>query len=208
MTFDFSLRKLLAVALLLSPFVAHAADDEKAKQWGVIEKYCFDCHNTTDWAGGIAFDTMSMDDVPAEAETWEKAIRRLRGRLMPPPGKPQPCIRVQWLVPAARVLVNGQPVLLQTSTGLCLSPEGHDLAAWVVDSSPSLTLTVEEDPSARAAYLEPWEAFAPRDQILADVEDVLALRYLLRAVTWDRLVDLDAAFAASVEERVALFLRG
>lgn len=40
-----------------------------------------------------------------------------------PPGKPQPCLRVQWLVPAARVLVNGVPALLQTSTGLCLSPE-------------------------------------------------------------------------------------
>jgi len=37
--------------------------------------------------------------------------------------KPQPCVRVQWLVPAARVLINGQPALLQTSTGLCLSPE-------------------------------------------------------------------------------------
>jgi hypothetical protein len=40
-----------------------------------------------------------------------------------PPGKPQPCVRVQWLVPAARVLVLGQPALLQTSTGLCLSAE-------------------------------------------------------------------------------------
>jgi hypothetical protein len=38
-------------------------------------------------------------------------------------GKPQPCMRVQWLTPATRVLVNGQPVILQTSTGLCLSPE-------------------------------------------------------------------------------------
>lgn len=37
--------------------------------------------------------------------------------------KPQPCIRVQWLVPAARVFVMGQPVILQTSTGLCLSAE-------------------------------------------------------------------------------------
>src|SRR5689334_3948507 len=93
MTFGFCLRKLpfaaLAAALLWAPF-AHAADDEKAKHWAVIEKYCFDCHNTTDWAGGIAFDTLSMDDIPSEAETWEKAIRRLRGRLMPPPGKPQP----------------------------------------------------------------------------------------------------------------------
>jgi hypothetical protein len=40
-----------------------------------------------------------------------------------PPGKPQPCVRVQWLVPAARVLVTGQPALLQTSSGLCLSAE-------------------------------------------------------------------------------------
>jgi hypothetical protein len=40
-----------------------------------------------------------------------------------PPPKPQPCIKVQWLVPAARVLINGQPALFQTSTGLCQSPE-------------------------------------------------------------------------------------
>lgn len=40
-----------------------------------------------------------------------------------PPSKPQPCVRVQWLVPATRVLVNGQPAILQTSTGLCLSAE-------------------------------------------------------------------------------------
>jgi len=40
-----------------------------------------------------------------------------------PPTKPQPCVRVQWLVPATRVLVNGQPAILQTSTGLCLSVE-------------------------------------------------------------------------------------
>jgi len=40
-----------------------------------------------------------------------------------PPGKPQPCIKVLWLVPSARILINGQPAILQTSTGLCQSPE-------------------------------------------------------------------------------------
>ncbi len=40
-----------------------------------------------------------------------------------PVPKPQPCIKVQWLVPATRVLVNSQPAILQDSTGLCLSPE-------------------------------------------------------------------------------------
>lgn len=37
--------------------------------------------------------------------------------------KPQPCVKVQWLVPATRVLVNGQPVILQTSSGICQSAE-------------------------------------------------------------------------------------
>jgi hypothetical protein len=41
-----------------------------------------------------------------------------------PPGKPQPCVRVQWMTPAVRVLINGQPPILQTSTGLALSVEG------------------------------------------------------------------------------------
>lgn len=37
--------------------------------------------------------------------------------------KPQPCVRVQWVVGATRVTANGKPVLIQTSTGLCLSVE-------------------------------------------------------------------------------------
>lgn len=58
--------------------------------WAFLEKYCTKCHNTTDWAGSIAFDTMSPDTIADEAATWEKAVRKLRGRLMPPPGNPQP----------------------------------------------------------------------------------------------------------------------
>lgn len=38
--------------------------------------------------------------------------------------KPQPCVLIQWLVPAVRVLVVGSPVILQTSSGLCNSVEG------------------------------------------------------------------------------------
>jgi hypothetical protein len=38
--------------------------------------------------------------------------------------KPSPCVRIQWTMPALRVTVNGAPVLLATSIGLCLSAEG------------------------------------------------------------------------------------
>src|SRR6185312_4243128 len=58
--------------------------------WHLLEVYCEKCHNATDWAGGVAFDTMAPDSVPADAAIWEKAVRKLGGSIMPPPGKPQP----------------------------------------------------------------------------------------------------------------------
>jgi len=36
---------------------------------------------------------------------------------------PHPCVKVQWLTPATRVLINGQPAILQSSTGLGLAPD-------------------------------------------------------------------------------------
>ena len=68
----------------------HAPADLLEKNWGFVEKYCGNCHNSTDWAGGLAFDTMEKTDVAPDAKVWEEAVRRLRGSLMPPPGEPQP----------------------------------------------------------------------------------------------------------------------
>jgi hypothetical protein len=65
-------------------FTAEAA--ESHARWAVIEKYCYECHNTTDWAGGAAFDTMSFDTLGADAKVWESAVRKLRAGFMPPPG--------------------------------------------------------------------------------------------------------------------------
>ena len=42
---------------------------------------------------------------------------------MLPGPKPSPCVTARFLVPAARVLVNGQPAIIQTSTGICQSAE-------------------------------------------------------------------------------------
>jgi hypothetical protein len=71
-------------------------------QWGVIQQYCAGCHNSKMKAGGRAFDTMSPDQIAQNAETWEAAVRKLRGGLMPPPGAPRPDVQtvaklVSWL---------------------------------------------------------------------------------------------------------------
>ena len=63
-----------------------AADDH----FGFLNYYCSKCHNATDWAGGVAFDTMDAEGIPGDAETWEHAVRKLRGQLMPPAGNRQP----------------------------------------------------------------------------------------------------------------------
>nr|PZN62985.1 MAG: hypothetical protein DIU62_11625 [Pseudomonadota bacterium] len=68
----------------------------------LLEKNCTSCHNATDWAGGLAFDTLTFENLRGDADIWEETLRKLRGRLMPPPGEPQPTQQevdatVRWL---------------------------------------------------------------------------------------------------------------
>ncbi|MGH8148973.1 MAG: DUF1592 domain-containing protein [Steroidobacteraceae bacterium] len=56
----------------------------------LITTYCEKCHNTTDWAGGVAMDTMDTAHVGHNPKIWETAITKLTGRLMPPAGQKQP----------------------------------------------------------------------------------------------------------------------
>jgi mono/diheme cytochrome c family protein len=56
----------------------------------MLNAYCFDCHNTTVKAGGLALDRLDLQSAADDAQIWEKALRKLRGHLMPPPGNPQP----------------------------------------------------------------------------------------------------------------------
>jgi len=67
-----------------------AAATPPDKHWAFLNQYCSKCHNSEDWAGGIAFDTMQPDGISGDAKTWEHAVAKLRGRLMPPAGNPQP----------------------------------------------------------------------------------------------------------------------
>src|SRR5438552_1948093 len=56
----------------------------------MLDSDCIGCHSSTVKAGGVAFAEMPLDDIGKNAEVWEAAVRKLRGRLMPPPGSRQP----------------------------------------------------------------------------------------------------------------------
>ena len=71
----------------------------------VLDQYCVTCHSTAIIEGrgsppsilvsqlrdtGLALDAMDPSDVSADAEAWERVVRKLRARAMPPVGRPRP----------------------------------------------------------------------------------------------------------------------
>jgi hypothetical protein len=56
----------------------------------MFSTYCTECHNSDDWAGGIAFDTMTEGEVPENVDVLEKVVRKLRSQQMPPGGHKMP----------------------------------------------------------------------------------------------------------------------
>ncbi len=56
----------------------------------LIVQYCTGCHNSRTKAGDLVLQGLDPARVGDAAETWEKVVRKLRGGLMPPPGRPRP----------------------------------------------------------------------------------------------------------------------
>jgi hypothetical protein len=56
----------------------------------MVTTYCVTCHNARLKTGGLALDGLDLAAPANDAQIWEKALRKLRGRQMPPPGLPQP----------------------------------------------------------------------------------------------------------------------
>src|SRR5262245_58587923 len=67
-----------------------SAPEPVATHRATINQYCVACHNERVKTAGLALDAAGIDRVSEHAEAWEKVVRKLRGRMMPPPGRPRP----------------------------------------------------------------------------------------------------------------------
>jgi len=56
----------------------------------MVQTYCVACHSQNGAEGGVAFDRLTPDRLSADADSWEKVLRQLRARTMPPVGAPRP----------------------------------------------------------------------------------------------------------------------
>jgi mono/diheme cytochrome c family protein len=77
---------LIASPALMRTGAVPQADQHRA----MLNTYCVSCHNTQAKVGGLALDGLNLQAAADNAATWEKALRKLRGHQMPPPGSPQP----------------------------------------------------------------------------------------------------------------------
>ena len=81
----------------------------------LLKTYCVTCHNDRLKTGGLALDTVSLDDIAGNAETLEKVVLKLRTGLMPPAGSPRP----------DRAVLDGFAAALETRLDKALPPNAN-----------------------------------------------------------------------------------
>lgn len=60
-------------------------------QYGeTLNQYCVTCHNSALMIAGLSLHDIDIGNVSGSADTWEKVLRKLRARAMPPEGVPRP----------------------------------------------------------------------------------------------------------------------
>ena len=77
-----------AGVLTAAPQSATPASGEA--QLATIQQFCIGCHNDKAKNGSISFQGITVATIAKDPERFEKAVRKLRGRVMPPPGAKQP----------------------------------------------------------------------------------------------------------------------
>jgi len=80
----------LGVAGVFSIPSPSQAPDPADAQLAVVKQYCVGCHNDKAKTGGVSFEGITAATIAQDPERFEKAVRKLRGRVMPPPGAKQP----------------------------------------------------------------------------------------------------------------------
>ena len=86
---------LLCAGLVgLAPRAAEqqVSDEGASAQRALLDRYCVGCHNerTKDSYAGLALDSVDLANVSEHTAILEKVVRKLRGGMMPPAGRPRP----------------------------------------------------------------------------------------------------------------------
>src|SRR5580658_60981 len=85
--------KIVIATGLVCSVAAATTTADAAKYRALVDKYCVSCHNqrTAFPADGpVRLDAAGFDDLLGHGDTWERVLRKLSVRAMPPQGSPRP----------------------------------------------------------------------------------------------------------------------
>ena len=84
---------LPAIAALNSSAVERSSSTVPSSVKSVLNRYCVTCHDGEAKKGGLDLEGILNEDVTKNSTEWERAIRKLTARQMPPIGKDRPASR-------------------------------------------------------------------------------------------------------------------
>jgi mono/diheme cytochrome c family protein len=100
-------RRISSLLLALGLAATCAADEQTATSETAalkpfIESHCLDCHDRDNKTANLAIDELSTAAIAQNTDVWEKVVRKLSARQMPPKESPRPQERdydavVSWL---------------------------------------------------------------------------------------------------------------
>jgi Protein of unknown function (DUF1592)/Protein of unknown function (DUF1588)/Protein of unknown function (DUF1585)/Protein of unknown function (DUF1587)/Protein of unknown function (DUF1595) len=87
------MRNLIPLALSAASTLALAGAtfaEEPASVRAVVGRFCVGCHDADNAKGGLDLTSVVSEDIGRHPEVWEKVVRRLHRRQMPPGGRKRP----------------------------------------------------------------------------------------------------------------------
>ena len=79
---------IFAVVLASIPTIIRAQNTPIPAPSAIVKTYCVSCHSGQAPAGRLSLDQINQP--PGDSETWERVVRQLRARTMPPMAAPRP----------------------------------------------------------------------------------------------------------------------
>src|ERR1700689_1386291 len=80
----------IAAASVLQSTRAQTQSTQTSGEQALLDRYCITCHNEKTKTGGLMLDKLDLGHPGKDAESWEKAVRKIRAGMMPPAGAPRP----------------------------------------------------------------------------------------------------------------------
>ena len=187
------------------PAGAQGAPDAAAPR-ALLDRYCVACHNDRARQAGLTLESIDagrVGRVAGEVETWEKVVRKLRGRAMPPPGRPRPAAAAYDAAAAALETALDAAAAADPNPG---RPPIHRLNRVEYRNAIRDLLALEID---ERALLPPDESGYGFDNVadVLSVSPVLLDRYMAAAGKIGRLALGDAVIRPAVETYTVPYTR-